>query len=202
MRASGEEKQEAQADAIKVEAILPTMLKITMPSAYSVQKTIECGQSFHWKKRNGSGNPEYEIYTGNEVARVKQCRGDACSIVLKCSEGSFERVWREYLNVDAPSLQEMFSRSELIPEEQKVLDYAEGIHLLKQDKWEMLISYIASQRNRVDRIKQIVSRISNKWGEPLENVLGVECKGFPDAQRLIQGLESWDWNVGLGYRHG
>ena len=49
-----------------------------------------------------------------------------------------------------------------------------GVRLLNQDFHETLISFIISQNKQIPHIKQIVKAISDKYGEYLGSVNGVE----------------------------
>ena len=71
-----------------------------------------------------------------------------------------------------------------------------GIRILKQDPWEALVSFIISQQNNIKRIKGIIKRLCNTYGEKI-------CDGwysFPDAETL-SALETEDFEaIGVGYR--
>lgn len=45
------------------------------------------------------------------------------------------------------------------------IKFGEGIRILKQDLWECIISFIISANNNIPRIKKIIERLSEKYGE-------------------------------------
>lgn len=69
----------------------------------------------------------------------------------------------------------------------KAASFAPGMRILQQDPWEALCSFIISQNNNIPRIKGIISRLCEAFGEETEQ--GVRC--FPSLERLA-GLEEED----------
>lgn len=55
-----------------------------------------------------------------------------------------------------------------------------GIRILKQDEWETLCSFIISQNNNIPRIKGIINRLCENFGERLPG----GGYSFPPAERL------------------
>ena len=62
------------------------------------------------------------------------------------------------------------------------MDFCGGISLLKQEPWEALCSFIISQNNNIPRIKGIISRLCEAFGDNLGN----GDFSFPDAERLAK----------------
>jgi len=75
-------------------------------------------------------------------------------------------------------------------------EYGKGIRILRQDPWEMLITFIISQRKNIPAIKSCVEKLCFKFG----NEIGDGIYSFPSAEALmskgISGLE----DCSLGYR--
>jgi N-glycosylase/DNA lyase len=73
---------------------------------------------------------------------------------------------RRYLGLDDPiatSLTALESSGVLRDE----LLHAEGVHLLHQDPWETLVSFILSQNSNVPRIRKNVEDIARQAGEQI-----------------------------------
>ena len=63
---------------------------------------------------------------------------------------------------------------------EKAYTYTGEIHILRQQPWEALCSFIISQNNNIPRITGIIDRLCRQFGEPMKN--GVFS--FPSPQRL------------------
>jgi len=76
----------------------------------------------------------------------------------------------------------------------KAVEYGEGIRLLKQDPFEIIVSFIISANNRIPMIKKAIDKICVKWGKPvqyknhtyytfptLENLSNVTIKEFEEC---------------------
>jgi N-glycosylase/DNA lyase len=70
----------------------------------------------------------------------------------------------------------------------QALDFGKGIRILRQDKWEALLSFIISQNNNIPRIKKIIASMRSYFG------------GFPKATQIasenVENLKQFK----LGYR--
>ena len=58
--------------------------------------------------------------------------------------------------------------------------FAPGIRVLKQEPWEALCSFIISQNNNISRIKGIIARLCQCFGDPIPG----GGYSFPEAERL------------------
>ena len=114
-------------------------------------------------------------------------------------DGDINSIVYEYfdLGTNYESYKEEFSK---IDENMKTAtEYGSGIRILKQDLWEMIISYIISANNNIPRIKGIIERISNKVGTEVE-WRGTKYHLFPTVEQLstlsVQDLR----DLGTGFR--
>ena len=62
----------------------------------------------------------------------------------------------------------------------QALDACPGIRILHQEPWEAICSFIISQNNHIPRIKGIIGRLCESFGEPL----GSGDFAFPSPERL------------------
>ena len=77
---------------------------------------------------------------------------------------------------------------------------AQGIRILRQDPWEMIITFVISQQKTIPAIRKLVEDLSRRYGHPLENPWEIPAFSFPSAKELSQaGLEDLQ-NLKLGYR--
>ena len=79
------------------------------------------------------------------------------------------------------------------------IEYGQGIRILNQDLWEMIISYIISANNNIPRIKGIIDRISKNYGKEIE-WNGEKYYTFPTPEELRNvSIEEYR-KLGAGFR--
>lgn len=162
---------------------------ILIQSDFDLDETLDCGQAFRWEKIDKENLGEYadilydsdfdKAYKGfrlNTRLLISQKNidesSDASQITLhNTTESDFLDIWVDYfdLDTDYSVLKEVFS-SDLTM--RNACQFAPGIRMLKQDKWEALCSFIISQNNNIPRIKGIISRMCEHY------------EGFPSYEKL------------------
>ncbi len=150
-----------------------TGVKITGVSDLDLAQTLDCGQSFRWAECSGGFRG---IAFGREVTMRRD--GDVLYID-NCDENDFEKIWKPYLDLDLDYKAVRESISALHPILSEAAQYASGIRILRQEPWEALCTFIISQNNNIKRIKGIVARLCETFGEPVGSGYG-----FPTAERL------------------
>ena len=75
-------------------------------------------------------------------------------------------------------------------------EFGKGIRILRQDPWEMLITFIISQRRSIPSIKTCVERICSRWGREI----GEGIHAFPLPSELASARLDELCECGLGYR--
>ena len=74
-----------------------------------------------------------------------------------------------------------------------------GIRILNQDLWECIISFIISANNNIPRIKKIIERLSQNYGEKIE-WNGKDYYTFPTPEKLAKASVQDLREMGLGFR--
>lgn len=128
---------------------------------FNLDETLDCGQAFRWEKVSSDYDITYKGYFIDKYLIISQ-KGEKIIFHDTTSE-EFENIWIEYfdLNTDYSKIKMQLSSDETL---KKACEFAGGIRLLKQDLWEMLISFIISQNNNIPRIKGIISRLTEHYG--------------------------------------
>ena len=80
------------------------------------------------------------------------------------------------------------------------MEYGRGIRVLRQDEWEMLVSFIISQRKSIPAIRRAVELLSERFGERLGSDSEGPVYAFPTAEALCCAGEQALQECGLGYR--
>ena len=91
----------------------------------------------------------------------------------------FDQIWFSYFDLkrDYSALCERFRADAVM---RQALDACPGIRILHQEPWEAICSFIISQNNHIPRIKGIIGRLCESFGEPL----GSGDFAFPSPERL------------------
>lgn len=150
-----------------------TDILVTIPY-FSLTDTLDCGQAFRW-----TAQPD-NSFTGiacGKFLHVAQ-HGDTV-IFYDTTPSDFDEIWRPYfdLDTDYDAIRKALSFQPTI---RTAMEHAGGIRILRQEPWETLCSFIISQNNNIPRIKGILSRLCEHFGEELAS--GVY--DFPTAQTL------------------
>ena len=167
-------------------------VRITDLGAISLEQTFACGQCFRWNRDESGG------YTGVALGHAARIRQDGGDVFITGTTEEFETVWRGYFDLDRDY--ETIRRSLCIDAYMScAASFGAGIRLLRQDRWEVLCSFIISQCNNIPRIKKIVEQLCASFGDPVE-LDGTVHYTFPSAER-IAGLVERDLSpLRCGYR--
>lgn len=142
---------------------------------FDLPQTLDCGQAFRWEESE-SGRWCGVAY-GSYLELSKN--SDGTVILYNTSKADFESIWCNYfdLNRDYGEIINAVSGNEILS---LAAAYGKGIRVLNQEPWETLCSFIISQNNNIKRIKGIISRLCESFGEDI----GSGHYAFPSAQKI------------------
>lgn len=125
-----------------------------------LDSTLMSGQAFRITKEQDNS---YTCILTDRVVNIKE--DNHFLIVNSNKEENLEMIVKYYLDYgrDYSLINEILSISDVFYGGVPV-----GYKVLKQDKFEMYISYIISQNNNVKRISSTINKISEKYGEKVE----------------------------------
>ena len=137
--------------------------------------TLDCGQAFRWSEAEDGS------IIGTAFGRHLAVRAEDGKVFFDTSKEDFDAVWHDYFDLgrDYRSLCEGFKADEYLA---KAVRAYPGIRILRQEPWEALCSFIISQNNNIPRIKGIIQRLCEAFGDDIGN----GCYSFPCAQRLAE----------------
>jgi len=166
-------------------------MKITITDDFNLEKIIYSGQCFRPSYYDGIGRFTYK----NHILYVENITGNEYD--FSCSNEEFEKIWSSYFDLNRKyntirkSAKDDFLKN--------AADFSFGIRILKQDKFETLISFIISQRKSIPAIRSSVEKLCETYGEKnkLEND---SFYAFPLPKVLANAKESDLAACGLGYR--
>lgn len=148
-------------------------LKILNAANFCLADTLDCGQAFRWYEKDGKW---HGIAHGKRLCLYN----DGSDVIIEgADKDDFENIWREYFDLDRDysAVIKTVSADKRL---NKICELTGGIRILKQDPWEALCSFIISQNNNIPRIKGIVERLCQNFGDEIAD----GAYSFPSAQRL------------------
>lgn len=133
--------------------------RIKTPEVFNLELSLSCGQAFRWEKDENT-SAFCGVAFGKEL-KIEEKDGEL--IFYETSEEDFCNIWRPYfdLDTDYKKIVTSYTEENLI----KAVNAFSGIRILRQEPWEALCSFIISQNNNIPRIKGIVSRLCENFGE-------------------------------------
>lgn len=159
----------------------------------NLHKTFDCGQCFRFEET--AGNRFEGIAFGRKLLIKSEDAGSFFVSDMKKSE--FEERFTGFfdLNRDYKKIREGLAKAGVLPAAMKS---GAGIHILRQDFWETLCSFIISQNNNIPRIKKIIKALCALLGEETDE--GVFT--FPEAEKIacagVEGIAP----IKAGFRAG
>jgi N-glycosylase/DNA lyase len=157
-----------------------TGIELPITKDFNLAQTLNCGQCFRW---NAQPDGSYFGAAFGHTLHVAQT--DHAILLMDCTEREFRQIWCDYFDCDFDYGEVRRALTHNDPVLAQAAKFAPGMRILRQDPWEALVSFIISQNNNIPRIKGIVDRLCNLFGEPLGEV----CS-FPSAERLASLTES------------
>lgn len=168
--------------------------KLRNVESFELRDIFECGQCFRWNKQEDGS------YTGvfkNNVLNVKKNKDEI--IFEGICENDIQQTVKNYfdLNRNYKKIKEQLSK---IDQNMKMsIEYGNGIRILNQDLWETIISFIISANNNIPRIKGIIERLSEKYGDEIK-YKGNKYYTFPTPEQLKNVTVEEYRKLGLGFR--
>jgi N-glycosylase/DNA lyase len=155
---------------------------------FDLDVTLCCGQVFRWDKK---GNWWYGIVS-DRVFKIRQT-----NMELEFTNADAKFIEHYFgLDDDLREIREGIGKDEHI---MKALQEFWGLRIIRQDPWECLISYICATYKSIAAIKQMLLRLSKKFGERT-TLDGLDFYTFPTPEKLANATESGLKACGLGYR--
>ena len=190
-----------------------------------IKKIAESGQTFRWVRADA----DRELFLGEKSASVvckhaevhddrmelskltyRVLSSDKCLYItdlgddnyeLDCTEEEFENYWKNYLDLDEnySAIRGRIDR-ESDPYLYEAAESGRGIRILRQDPWEMLISFIISQNKNIPAIMSSIEKLCMLCGEEMTDSHGEMYHVFPTPDALATVPEEALRSCSLGYR--
>lgn len=149
-------------------------LYITLSDGLDLPHTLDCGQAFRWEQT------ETGRWRGVAFGRLLELESlpDGRIVLYNTTKADFEAIWRHYFDLDRDygEVTAAIAQDKTLA---RAAEFSHGIRVLNQEPWETLCSFILSQNNNIKRIKGIITRLCEQFGEKRDGFYT-----FPTARRL------------------
>lgn len=167
---------------------------------FSIKQICDSGQCFRMTEADDGS---IEVIASGRFVRVFQ-EGDR--VTFSCNEDEYNQFFKSYFDIESSTDYDKIIKS--IDKNDFYLKnaakYGDGIRILNQDLWEMIISFIISQRNNIKRIRTCIRKLCEQYGE--KKIYNDERYGeiiyydFPTAESLAEAKVEDLKALGVGYR--
>ena len=164
---------------------------------FDLRQTLECGQIFRYEQVSKN---TYTLIAKNKRITLTQQPESTTLMIHNSSLSEYEEVWKDYLDIETDYDQIIQKVSKDDPHMQKAVAYGGGIRILKQDTWEMLISFIISQNKAIPQIQQCINNLCQSFGELITDQDGETYYAFPTVEELSKATEEEIRACKVGFR--
>lgn len=165
---------------------------ITTYDDFDLQKICDSGQCFRCKQIENF----YRFITQDHVLYIKPLSDS--SFDISCNSDDWNRTWIPYFD-----LSRNYAKIRTYIQNDQFMTTAAntgtGIRILQQDSWEMLITFIISQRKNIPAIKKSVEALAAAYGNTIHTEYE-KINTFPSPEVLNHATETELAQCGLGYR--
>ena len=156
-----------------------------------LDKTLVLGQVFGWEKDIKTGCWYKPLF--NKMVVLKQH-----SEYIELNDNTLEEQIIQYLDIDT-----QYNDIINIDSNDTYIKYAaeqgRGIHILRQDFFEVTITFMISACNNMKRINNIVKAICRQYGDKVE--YGKYCGyTFPTVEQIYEKGVEHIYELGMGFR--
>lgn len=159
-------------------------------------------------------NDVFRLIAGDKVLFIKEVGNGKFEV--SCTPEEWESFWAPYLDLSrnyAAIRKRAQGKNDFIDE---AMGYGKGLRILLQDPWEMLITFIISQRKNMPAIASAVELISQRFGDVIDVMsdpsvaeflvkhgcedAALDLHSFPRPEQLASASEKDLRDCSLGYR--
>ena len=167
---------------------------VTMTDDFSPEKIMESGQCFRVRRFSDGA---YRFVTGPRALCLNplgEQRWEA-----SCTQEEWDKIWFPYFdlgrNYAAVRLRARGKHAYV----DAAMEEGAGLRILRQDPWEMLITFILSQRKSIPAIAAAAESLAQRWGTPIRTERETLFT-FPSPAQLAAATEAELRECALGYR--
>ena len=167
---------------------MPT-ISLSPDQQFSLERTLSCGQVFRWDQ---TADGWWYGVVGGRVIRIRQ---EGRQIIYHGAPGSFIK---KYFSLDL-DLMSILTSIDHDPVIHTAIRHNTGLRIIRQPKWECLISYICSTNSNIPTIRRRIASIAERFGKKID-FEGKTYFAFPEPSTISTGELEDLTTCRLGYR--
>ncbi len=159
----------------------------------NIEKLLNTGQIFRYMHIDQSS---FILIYGQNYVMVDSLSD---GYRFHCHEADMA-LWQDYLNLHIDY--DILNKA-VVKKEKRLKDAVksfEGIRIMHQDAFEMLITFIISQSKSMVQIRKLVNELSERYGNKLGNIKGFDIYAFPRPSQMLHLTEEDFRSMKFGYR--
>jgi len=164
-------------------------LTLSPDQPFSLDQSLGCGQVFRWEK--GEDGWWYGV-VGDRVLKIRQ---DGNHLAFEGANAKFIRHYFS-LDIDLEGIVTSFDRDPFI---HSAIERCRGLRIIRQPRWECLISYTIATNSNIPTIRRRIGSIAERFGREI----AFEDRSFfsfPEPESIACGSEEDLACCKLGYR--
>ena len=169
-------------------------MQIEIPDDIDLEKIAVSGQCFRVKLLDGG---YFRFASGDHVIYMKETGNHQFSV--SCTHDEWQEVWTRYFDLDRSYSSIYYEEREKHDFVRKAMDCGRGLRILRQDPWEMLVTFIISQRKSIPAISKSVEALAERYGHLIETDREI-IYSFPMPGEMASASIDELQKCGLGYR--
>lgn len=164
---------------------------------FNLKQTLTCGQVFRYEQVSSHS---YMLIAKNKRIRLTQRPGSTTLMIHDSNLSKYEDIWKDYFDMETDYAEIIDQLSKEDPHMEKAIAYGDGIRILNQDPWEMLISFIISQNKAIPHIQVCIENICQAFGELMTDENEEAYYAFPTLEQLSKATEQELRDCKVGFR--
>ena len=169
---------------------------------FDLKQIADSGQAFRITPLSadlldaGGFEKGYRVISGPFYLEIYQ---KGCDFEFYCSEEDFG-YWENFFDLGTDYREMVAAIGVEDTYLSKAAKYGCGIRILRQDVWEMIITFIISQQKTIPKIREAIELLSSQYGTAYVNFRGETYYSFPMPEQLAAASEEELRALKLGYR--
>ncbi len=159
---------------------------------FDLGHTLDSGQAFRWVQK---GEWWHGVLPGGPI-KVRQ--EEAALVCVAGTERLTPHSVHAYFRLD-DDLERVYARIMKDDHMTEAIQRYYGLRLIQQDVWECLVSFVIATNTNIPRIRLMISRLCEKFGEKV-SFEGDQYFLFPKPESLAEASRDGLAACGLGYR--
>lgn len=170
------------------------MLQIEIQDDFDLEKTASCGQCFRAMPLDDGF---FRFVSGDQVIYIKELEDHRFSV--SCTKEEWQDIWSHYFDLNRSYKNIYLQEREKHDYVRRAMDCGRGIRILQQAPWEMLVTFIISQRKSIPAISKSVEALAEKYGHKIQTDREI-IYSFPTPEEMADASVDDLKECSLGYR--